>query len=151
MLRSDLCDYSDAYIVVKERIRIRGPDNANRIIKKLTFRNNAPFRSCISKINNTFIDNAEDLDTVMAMYNLLELDLRWTKNCVISEISRTFRAVGDSPVQEVTKTATGATFQTNNTKLYVPVVTLSINDNVKFLKNIKHGFEKNNILEQIYI
>ena len=40
--------------------------------KKLTFTNNAPFRSYISKINNTFIDNAEDLDLVMLMHNLLE-------------------------------------------------------------------------------
>ena len=40
--------------------------------KKLTFKNSAPFQSCISKINNTFIDNAEDLDIVMPMYNLLE-------------------------------------------------------------------------------
>ena len=41
-------------------------------IKNLTFKNNAPFRSCISKINSTFIDNPEDLDIVMPMYNLLE-------------------------------------------------------------------------------
>ena len=40
--------------------------------KKLTFKNNALFRSCISKINNTFVDNAENLDIVMPMYNLLE-------------------------------------------------------------------------------
>ena len=40
--------------------------------KKLAFKNNAPFVSCISKINNTLIDNAEDLDVVMPMYNLLE-------------------------------------------------------------------------------
>ena len=40
--------------------------------KKLTFKNNAPFRLCMSKINKTFIDNAEDLDIVMPMYNLLE-------------------------------------------------------------------------------
>ena len=44
----------------------------NRRNKKLIFKNNAPFRSCISKISNIFIDSAEDLDTVMAMYNLLE-------------------------------------------------------------------------------
>ena len=37
--------------------------------KKLTFNNNAPFRTCISKINNTFVDNAEDLDIVMPIYN----------------------------------------------------------------------------------
>ena len=72
MLRSDLCDYSDAYIVVKGRISVRGTNDANKRNKKLTFKNNAPFRSCISKISNTFIDNAEDLDIVMPMYNMLE-------------------------------------------------------------------------------
>ena len=65
ILRSDLCDFSDTYIVVTN------PDN-NGYDKKLAFKNNAPFVSCISKINNTLIDNAEDLDIVMPMYNLLE-------------------------------------------------------------------------------
>ena len=41
-------------------------------IKNLSFENNAPFRSCVSKINNTFIDNVEDLDIIMPMYNMLE-------------------------------------------------------------------------------
>ena len=57
---------------MKGRISVTGTDNANRRNKKITFKNNAPFRSCISKINNTFIGNAEDLDIVMPMYNLLE-------------------------------------------------------------------------------
>ena len=43
-----------------------------KINKKLTFKNNVPFRSCISKVNNTFVDNAKNLDIVMPMYNLLE-------------------------------------------------------------------------------
>ena len=64
MLRSNLCDYSDAYIVVKGRINVKGKNAANRRNKKLTVNNNAPFRSCITKINNTFIDSAEDLDIV---------------------------------------------------------------------------------------
>ena len=72
MLRSDLYDYSHAYIVLKGRISVTGTNNANRRNKKLTFKNNAPFRSCITKINNTFIYNAEDLHIVMWMYNLLE-------------------------------------------------------------------------------
>ena len=71
MLRSDLYDYGDAYIAVKGRISVTGIDNANRRNKKLTFKNNAPFRSCIWKINSTFIDSAEDLDIVMLIYNLL--------------------------------------------------------------------------------
>ena len=70
MLRSHLCDYSDAFIVVKGRVSVRGTNDNNRRNKKLTFKNNAPFRSCISKINNTFMDNAEDLDIVTPMYNL---------------------------------------------------------------------------------
>ena len=72
MLKSDLCGYSDAYIDVKERISVTGTENANRRNKKLTFNYNSTLRSRISKINNTFIDNPEDLGIVMPMYNLLE-------------------------------------------------------------------------------
>ena len=78
MLRSDLCDYSDAYIVLKGKITVTNPDN-NAYDKKLSLRNNAPFLSCISKINNTLIDNAEDLDIVMPMYNLLEYSKNYRK------------------------------------------------------------------------
>ena len=56
------------YIVVKGRISVTRNNAANRRNKKLTFKNNA----CISKLNNTFIDNAEDLDIFMSMYKLLE-------------------------------------------------------------------------------
>ena len=72
MLRSDLCDYSDVYIVVKRTITVEEDDNNKKKNKKLFFKNDAPFRSCIWKINNSFIDNAEDLDIVMPIYNLLE-------------------------------------------------------------------------------
>ena len=71
MLRSDLCDYSDAYIVVKGTITVTDPDNAKRN-KSVAFKNNAPFINCISKINGVQIDNAEDFDVVMPMHNLLE-------------------------------------------------------------------------------
>ena len=78
MLRSELCHFSDAYIVVKERIAVTHPDDAN-YNKKLTLKNNAPFTFCISKINNTLIDNAEDLDIVMPIYNLLEYSKNYRK------------------------------------------------------------------------
>ena len=65
MLKLDLCDYSDVYIVVKTAITGEGDDNDKTRNKKLIFKTNAPFRSCISKIDNTFINNAEDLDIVM--------------------------------------------------------------------------------------
>ena len=72
MLRSDLCDFSDAYIAVKGTVTVKRNNAAKTRNKKLIFKSNAPFRSCISKINNTFIDNAEDLGIAMPMYNLLE-------------------------------------------------------------------------------
>ena len=71
MLRSDLCDYNDAHIVLKGTMTVEGDNDGKKRNKKLTFKNNASFKSWISKINKTFIDNAEDLDIVMPMYNLL--------------------------------------------------------------------------------
>ena len=79
-LRSDLCDYSDAYFVVKGTITLDGAANANKRNKGTAFKNNAaPFICCISKINNTLIDNAEDLDVVMLMYNLLDCSKSYRK------------------------------------------------------------------------
>ena len=74
----------------------------------------------------------------------IELHLKWTKNCVISEKSRTFTAVPntDPVVYEVVAATTGAIFQINYARHYVPVVTLFINDNIKFLENIKQIFKR---------
>ena len=71
-LRSDLCDYSDKYILMKETMTVEGNNANNREDIKLIFHNDALFRSCISKINNTFIGNAEDLDIFMLKQNVLE-------------------------------------------------------------------------------
>ena len=127
MLRSDLCDFSDAYIVVKGRVtasfnprrvdyvnndfsdalfpdnifpegisaeQITAVRNAARtnainianaagerrhLIKGISFRSNAPFINCISKINGTLIENAEDLDVAMPMYYLLEYSKNYSK------------------------------------------------------------------------
>ena len=79
MLRSDLCDFSDAYIAVKGNITVTNPNNAKRN-KSVAFKNNAPFINCNSKINGVKIDNAEDLDEVMPMYNLLEYSKNYKKN-----------------------------------------------------------------------
>ena len=216
MLRSDLRDFSDAYIVVKGTITALRPNNAKRN-KAVTFKNNAPFINCISKINGVKIDNAEDLDVVMPMYNLLEysknykkttgslwnyyrdkpsnplstnsesfkyktsitgntynigageadyvankvgknktevviplkhlsnfwrsfniplfnceveLILTWSKNCVLADMT-----VANNP-------PTGLEFQIKDTKLYVPVVTLSKENKIKLLEKIKSGFKK---------
>ena len=74
----------------------------------------------------------------------IELNLSCSRYCVISEISRTSRAVPNTNavVYQVTAQTTSATFQINNAKVYVSVVTLSINYNIKFLENIKPGFKR---------
>ena len=78
MLRSDLCDYSDAYIFVKGTITVDGADN-DAYEKKLALKNKAPFISFFSEINNTLIDNAEDLDIVIAMLNLIEYSKNYSR------------------------------------------------------------------------
>ena len=78
MLKSSLCNYSDAYILVKERIIITRPRvddaamQADERNKGEIFKNCARFTDCISEINNTQVDNAKDLDAVMSLYNLIE-------------------------------------------------------------------------------
>ena len=210
MLRSDLCDFSDAYIDVKGTTTLEGDNDANKKNKSLAFKSNAPFINCISKINGVQIDNAEDLDVVMLMYNLLEysknykkttgnlsnfyrdkpsnplslnsesfkykasivgkttgyndsltgakvviplkrlsnfwrslniplinceveLILTWSKNCVLADMATR----GASDVAP-----SGETFKINDTKLYVPVATLSKGNDTKLLEQLKTGFKR---------
>ena len=83
ILRSDLCSFSDAYIVAKGDITLtkdadRGfIDMRNR---SLAFKNNAAFTNFISKINSISVDNAWDLDVVMPMYNLIQYSKNYKKN-----------------------------------------------------------------------
>ena len=79
MLRSDLCDFSDAYIVVKGDINLEGDNDANKHNKNLAFKDNALSINFNSKIYNIKNDNAEDLDVVMPMYNLLEYSKNYKK------------------------------------------------------------------------
>ena len=86
MLKSSLCDYSDAYIFVKGTISVTNTAAqgaaANNTNKKVIFKNCAPFTDCISEINNTQIDNAKDIDIVMSMYNLIEYSDNYAKTAV---------------------------------------------------------------------
>ena len=85
MLRSNLCDYADAYILVKVTITITGAGyddvtkQADERGKSVTFKNCAPFTKCKSRRNNTDIDNAQDIDNVMPMYNLIEYSDNYSK------------------------------------------------------------------------
>ena len=240
MLTSNLCDYSDAYILVKSTITVTAPganNGANNIRDKrnrpLILKNNAPFISCITRVNGELIEDADDLDIVMSMYNLLEysknhrktigslynyyrdelsddaddsnfdnikvvnsntfkyknkitgntynvnagadgydvnksgtqkvelaiplkylgnfwralnipliscevsLELKWDKNCVITSLEQ--RDIGGGNRDNA---PTGATLAINDCKLYVPAVTLSKDDEIRLLTNLKSGFKR---------
>ena len=83
MLKSSLCDYGDAYILVKGTITVNNAAaadaDANNTSKKVIFKNCAPFTNYISEINNTQVDNAKDLDIVMPMYNLIKYSDNYSK------------------------------------------------------------------------
>ena len=207
MLKSSLCDYSDAYILVKGKITTAGAgdDEAAKQLdernKGVAFKNCAPFINCISEINNTQIDNAKDIDIVMPMYNLIEYSDNYAKTSGIlwqyfrdepndaisgseSFLSK-IKITGKSPAAGIVKgveimvalkylsnswrtlemplincevnliltwsstcvitNSTGAgTFEINDTKLYVPVVTLSTQENTKLLQQLKSGFKRVN-------
>ena len=206
MLKSSLCDYSDAYILVKGTITIngRGADAAARQAderdKGVSFKNCAPFINWISEINNTQIDNAKGIDIVMAMYNLIEYSDNYTKTSgslwqyfrdkpdnnniedseslkskieitgktpnnnnekdveimvplkYLSNFWRTLemplincevnRILTWSSTCVITNSNGAGTFAVTNTKLYVPVVTLSTQENTKFVQQIKSGFKR---------
>ena len=75
MISLSLCDYSDASLLVKGTITVSntaGDAAVNNTHKKVIFENCSPFTSCIIEINNTQVDNGEDNDIVMPMYNLIE-------------------------------------------------------------------------------
>ena len=205
MLRSNLCDYSDAYIHVKGIITITGagdndaPKRLDERNKDVLFKNCAPFTKCISRINNTVIDTAQDIDIVMPMYKLIDYSDNYSKasgslwqyykddsNDNITE-SESFKSkvkiTGKTPDDENAKnieiteplkylssfwrtlempliscevnlilTRTPACvissaiaktkFKITESKLYVPVVTLSTQDNAKLLQQLKSGFKR---------
>ena len=205
MLKSSLCDYSDAYILVKGTITITGEGadvaarQAHERDKGVAFKNCAPFINCISEINNTQVDNAKDIDIVMSMYNLIEYSDKYAKttgslwqyfrdepnnNLADSESSKSkIKITGKTPNDDnekdveimvplkylsnfwrtlemplincevnfilmwsstcVITNSTGAgTFEISDTKLYVPVVTLSSEENAKLLQQLKSGFKR---------
>ena len=205
MLRSNLCDYADGYILVKGTITITGygADDAEKQLdernKGVIFKNSAPFTKCKSRINGRDIDNAQDIDIVMSMYNLIEYSDNYSKtsgslwqyykddpnnNLADSESFKSkIKITGKTPADGNTKdveimvplkylsnfwrtlemplinyevnliltwskdcviaNSTGeGKYKVTDTKLYVRVVTLSTQDNVKLLQQLKSGFKR---------
>ena len=205
MLKSSLCDYSDAYILVKGTITIKGAGadaaarQADERDKGVIFKNCAPFTNCISEINNTQVDNAKDIDSVMPMYNLIEYSDNYAKtsgtlwqyyrdepnNNLADSESFKFKVeiTGKTPNDDnekdveimvplkylsnfwrtlelplincevnliltrsstcvITNSAGAGTFEITDTKVYVPVVTLSTKENAKLLQQLKSGLKR---------
>ena len=205
MLKSSLCDHSDAYILVKGTITINGigadaaARRADEREKGVAFKNCAPFTNCISEINNTQVDNAKDIDIVMPMYSLIEYSDNYAKttgslwqyfrdepNDVLrnsksfkSKIKITGKTPNDDNEKDVeimvslkylsnfwrtlemplincevnpiltwsstcviTNSNDAGAFEITDTKLYVPVVTLSTEENTKLLQQLKSGFKR---------
>ena len=213
MLKSSLCDYSDAYIIVKETITVNNTaaEGANNTNKKAPFKDCALFTNCISEINNTQVDNAKDIDIVMSMYNLIKYSDNYAKtsgrlwqycldipalnnnNAIVdfteNNLTDSFNfkvkitgQTGDDGTKNVeimvplkylsnfwrtlemplincevnliltwssscvivsaNKANQNATFTITNARLYVPVVTLSTQENAKLLQQLKSGFKR---------
>ena len=145
MLRSNLCDYSDAYILVKGTNMVTAPganNGANNIRDKrnrpVILKNNAPFVSCITRINGELIEDADDLDIVMSMYNLLEYRKNYSKT--IGSLYNYYRDELSDDADD--NASTGATLAINDCKLYVSAVTLSKDDEIKLLTNLKSEFKR---------
>ena len=144
MLRSNLCDYADAYILVKGTITITGAGDdaaarrADERNKGVIFKNCAPFTKCISRINNTDIDNAQDIDIVMPMYNLIEYSDNYSKTS-----GSLWQYYKDDPNDNITQSEsfkskikiTGKTPAAGNTKNVEIAVSL------KYLSNFWRTFE----------
>ena len=205
MLRSNLCDFADAYILAKGTITITeagynpAARQSDEINKGVIFKNCSPFTKCISRINNTEIDNAQDIDIVMPMYNLIEYSDNYSKtsgslwqyykddpndNITQSESFKSkIKITGKTPAAGNTKdveiivplkylsnfwrtlemplincevnliltwskdcvitdSTCAGNFKITETKLYVPVVALSTQDNVKLFQQLKSGFKR---------
>ena len=180
VIKSNLCDYSDAYILVTGNITATGGDANTRV----AFKNCAPFTKCITHINDEHVDNADNLDIIMPMYNLIEYsDNYWDTSGSLWQFKRDEQNMNNGNPANVTtddsssfkykssffKPLTAAdngvfkdvkiavplkylskgcvmsniadtTFKITNTKLYVPIVTLSRKDNVKLVKLLEEEF-----------
>ena len=87
VLKSNLCDYNDAYIIVGDDIITTAHKSASPIASK----NCAPFTTCITKIDRKTIDDAEDLHLAMSMYNLIEYSSNYsdtTKSIALLEMKQ---------------------------------------------------------------
>ena len=76
VIKSNLCDYSDAYILGTGNITATGSDANTRV----AFKNCAPFTKCITRINDEHVDSADNLDIIMPMYNLIEYSDNYSDN-----------------------------------------------------------------------
>ena len=84
VIKSNLCDYSDAHILVKGNITATGGDTNTRV----AFKNCASFTKCITHINNEYVDNVDNLGIIMPMYSLIEYSDNYSDYGSLKELSK---------------------------------------------------------------
>ena len=134
MLKSSLCDYSDAYTLVKGTIIVVNEAVAsaatNNINKRVIFRNCVPFTDCIREVNNAQVCNAEIIDVVMPMHNLIEHRDSYSKTSLIScQYCRYELAVNAANGEIIDFNAASAT--TNSLKIKVKITGETDKDSTK--------------------
>ena len=134
MLKSTLCDYSDAYTLVKGTIIVVNEAVAsaatNNINKRVIFRNCVPFTDCIREVNNAQVCNAENIDVVMPMHNLIEHSDNYSKTSLIScQYCRYELAVNAANGEIIDFNAASAT--TNSLKIKVKITGETDKDSTK--------------------
>ena len=134
MLKSSLCDYSDAYTLVKGTIIVVNEAVAsaatNNINKRVIFRNCVPFTDCIREVNNAQVCNAENIDVVMPMHNLIEHRDNYSKTSLIScKYCRYELAVNAANGEIIDFNAASAT--TNSLKIKVKITGETDKDSTK--------------------
>ena len=134
MLRSDLCDYNHAYIVVTGKITVTNPNN-NAYDKKLALKNNAPFYSCLTKINGKFIDFSDELDVVMPLYNLLHYPKSYRK--ISESLFNYYKDEPNSGYNNNNKDRIHYSIKDSESFNYKTSITCKLENNEDELENIK--------------
>ena len=132
VLKPNLCDYAEAYILVDGTIRAANNVNNNT---RLALKNCVPFTKCNLEINDEHVDTAENLDIVMPMYNLIEYsDNYQDSSATLYQYKRDEPPDNiellstDNDAAAASDAANNPVLIINDTKLYIPVVTLPKED-----------------------
>ena len=136
MLKLSLCDYTDAYVLVSGTIAVEDTSAAgaavNNTNRKVIFKNCDPFTDCISAINSTQVDNAQDIDVVMSMYSLIEHSDNYLKTS--GSLWQYYRDESSLDNNDYVSDFTGANYDSKSFKFKQKIAIQTDNDGEKIVK-----------------